>query len=167
MKDIEEKLSWLARNYTEDQTFGKWSNPESKLVSLLLVFDSQVLNGGLLQWYGNPCGDFLKETVRCFELVNCPEISNRLKGYCENYFGTLKFTSYENRSIIIDDLLGRPENRSAIIEGFDYWYEDQREFFVEKLMNFLQSNDRDKTKVPVTENGQKKGSRSENETDTV
>ena len=138
MKDIEEQISWLARNYLEGQTFGKWSNQESRLVALFLVFDSQVLNGGLLQWYGNPCGDFLKETVSCFKLVGCPEIASRLQSYCENYFGGFEFTSCENRSSTINDLLGCPESRSAITEGFDYWYEDQREFFVEKLMSFLQ-----------------------------
>ena len=136
MTDIEEEIGCLARNYLEGQTFGKWSNRESKLVSLLLVFDAQVLNGGLLQWYGNPCGGFLKETVHRFELVGCIEIAERL----QSYFGRLEFSSYEDRSLLIDGLLNRPKDRLAIIEGFDYWYENQREQFMRKLLEFLQEN---------------------------
>ena len=75
----------------------------------------------------------MKETVHRFELVGCIEIAERL----QSYFGRLEFSSYEDRSLLIDGLLNRPKDRLAIIEGFDYWYENQQEHFMRKLLEFF------------------------------
>lgn len=120
--------------------FGGWEDEASETTSLVLLFDQQLQNGGVVQWYGNPTGKYFLETVASFERIGCKTIADRLVRISIEYFDTQENVPTESRQEIVDSIVTHAKVRESIVIEFDYWYENQREEVLNKLCNYLTEN---------------------------
>ena len=119
------------------KNMGNWPNERVKDVQLLFYLYADVLNGGLLQWFGNPPGAFLEETIISLKKISCEKIAIKLEEVVNEEFGILENLDFHERDKIAEKVAADWAVRNRIDERFNFWFEDQLPKFLENFLEHL------------------------------
>lgn len=144
--EVQTEVDYIMANrlpaVAEDDDVSQLSTAD-QTVFLIAYFDSQVLNGGLIQWLGNPTGAFTYETLAALERIGASVSAGLIRAVHAMFSPGRISRDYDERNKQLDMLDGA--DRARIDELSDiYGGEGGREGdeIFEKLFKFMEAHRR-------------------------
>src|SRR5690348_11325405 len=90
----------------------------------IMYFDSQLTNGGIVQWFRNPTGAFTHETLAALDAVGAVETAGIVRELHDMFSGEGVSQDYDERRRQFDDL---PEERKQRVDELSGIYDESKE----------------------------------------